>query len=78
MRIIELRKKLGLNQEAFAKEVGLASKGYVSDLESADEPRCSVKVALEIERLSGGKISAAALNPDVGLVREVGGQGLGA
>lgn len=69
MRISELRRSLSLSQEAFAKAVGLASKGYVSDLETADDPRCSVKVALEIEKLSEGKISAASLNPDVGLVR---------
>jgi DNA-binding XRE family transcriptional regulator len=71
MTIQELRKSLNLSQEAFAKTVGLTSKSYVSELESADEPRCSVKVALEIERLSGGAISAASLNPDVALIRGV-------
>jgi DNA-binding XRE family transcriptional regulator len=70
MTIIDLRKSLSLSQEAFAVAVGLTSKSYVSELESAAEPRCSVKVALEIERLSEGKISAASLNPDVGLVRQ--------
>lgn len=69
MTIAELRKALELSQEEFARKVGLASKGYVSDLENAADPRCSVKVALEIERLSSGRISAASLNPDVGLVR---------
>lgn len=70
MTILELRKSLGLSQEEFAKAVGLTSKGYVSDLEKIDAtPRCSVKVALEIERLSEGRIAADSLNPDVGLVR---------
>lgn len=69
MTIKELRKSLQLSQEAFAETVGLTSKSYVSELESADEPRCSVKVALEIERLSEGRIPADTLNPDVGLVR---------
>lgn len=76
MTIIELRKSLGLSQEEFAKAVGLTSKGYVSDLERADAaPRCSVKVALEIERLSEGQIAADTLNPDVGLVRDAEPQG---
>lgn len=70
MTISELRKSLGLSQEEFARAVGLSSKGYVSDLEKADDPRCSVKVAIEIERLSAGKISAAELNPDVAIVRK--------
>lgn len=69
MTIAELRKSLSLSQEEFAKAVGLTSKSYVSELESAEDPRCSVKVALEIERLSDGRISADSLNPDVGLVR---------
>jgi len=69
MTIIELRKSLGLSQEDFAKAVGLTSKSYVSELESGSVSRCSVKVALEIERLSAGEITAESLNPDVGLVR---------
>lgn len=67
--IRKLRDSMSLSQEDFARVVGLTSKGYVSDLETADEPRCSVKVALEIERLSEGQITADSLNPDVGLVR---------
>lgn len=71
MKISELRKSLNLSQEAFAQEVGLTSKSYVSELESAETPRCSVKVALAIEHLSDGAIPAESLNPDVGLVRSV-------
>jgi hypothetical protein len=41
----------------------------VSELEGSAAPRCSVKVALEIERLSDGRIAADELNPDVALVR---------
>lgn len=69
MLIADLRTEMGLSQAAFADLVGLRSKSYVSELESADEPRCSVRVALEIERLSAGRIAAASLNPDVALVR---------
>jgi len=67
--IRKLRNDLDMSQDEFARAVGLNSKGYVSDLETADDPRCSVKVALEIERLSEGRIPADSLNPDVGLVR---------
>ena len=70
MKIIELRKSLSLSQEAFAKAVGLKSRGYVCGMEGASEPRCSVRVALEIELLSGGRIRASALNSDVALVRD--------
>ena len=64
-----LRDKLHMSQEEFARAVGLNSKGYVSQLENGSIDRCSVKVALEIERLSEGQITADSLNPDVGLVR---------
>ena len=67
MTIVELRKELGLTLDGFAERLGLSSKGYVSDLERGAS--CSVKVALEIERLSGGRISASSLHPDVELVR---------
>ena len=67
MSIRELREKLGLSQEAFAGRLGLKSKGHVSDLESG---KClpSVAVALELERLSEGELSASALNADVALI----------
>lgn len=66
MTIAELRAELGLSLEAFANAVGLSSKGYAHALEQGGS--CSVRVALEIEKLSGGRIAAASLNPDVGLV----------
>lgn len=72
MQIVELRTELGLSQTAFAKKVGLQSKSYVSELEAMEEPRCSVRVALELERLSGGRIEAASLSPAVELVRRAG------
>lgn len=66
MDIVSLRKELGLSQEAFAARVGLKSKGHVSTLERTGV--ASVRVAIAIERLSGGRIKAADLNPDVALV----------
>lgn len=67
MEITDLRKELGLSQEAFAALIGLKSKGHVSDLERTKS--ASVAVALEIERLSAGRIAADSLNRDVALVR---------
>lgn len=67
MTISELRKELGLSLETFASRIGLSSKGYASDIEKGSTP--SVRVALEIERLSDGRINAASLNPDVARVR---------
>lgn len=69
MTIAELRTELELSQEAFAKRVGLSSKGHVSQIERG-EVSCSVRAALEIEKLSNGRIDAATLNPDVARVRE--------
>jgi transcriptional regulator with XRE-family HTH domain len=66
MDIKSLRAELGLSLEAFAQAIGVSSKGYASDLEKGATP--SVKVALEIEKLSAGRIAAATLNPDVARV----------
>jgi len=66
MDIRTLRKEMGLSQGEFASRVGLSSKGYVSKIEAAN--RCSVKVALEIERLSNGRIPASSINESVAVV----------
>jgi len=68
MDIAALRAELGLSLGEFAKLLGLASKGYVSQLERG-EVRCSVPVALALERISGGRIDAGEQNADVALVR---------
>lgn len=70
MKVSELRKSLGLSQQAFADTLGLSSKSYVCELEISG--KCSVRIALEIERLSKGEIAAETLNPDVKLVRDAG------
>ena len=59
-----LRAELGLTLSEFGALIGLASKGQVSQVEHGKFP-CSLPVALEIERLSGGRIDAADLNDDV-------------
>lgn len=70
MKVTELRKSLKLSQQAFADLLGLNSKSYVCELENTG--KCSVRVALEIERLADGRIPAETLNPDVKLVRQAG------
>ena len=68
MKIATFRKDvLGLSQEEFARRIGLKSKGQVSEIER--DNKCSAKVALEIERISEGQISAATICPAVALVR---------
>jgi DNA-binding transcriptional regulator YdaS (Cro superfamily) len=69
MKIADFRKGvLGDCQEAFARRLGLSSKSHISAIEQAN--RCSPKLALEIERLSEGKVNAAEICPDVALVRQ--------
>lgn len=68
MDITELRAEMGLSQQAFAELVGLSSKGHVSQIERG-ETKASVMVALKIEEISSGRISADDLNSDVRLVR---------
>lgn len=60
------RKAQGLTLDEAAIKFGLASKGYLSEIERGG--RCSVSAALEIEKATAGAIPAASLNPDVALV----------
>jgi transcriptional regulator with XRE-family HTH domain len=64
-----LRAELGLTLEAFAERVG-SNKGRMSMIERGLE-RPSLPVALAIERISGGRIDAAALNDDVAAARRL-------
>jgi transcriptional regulator with XRE-family HTH domain len=68
MDIRALRKDLGLSQEAFATCLGLRSKGHVCELEAGKTP--SIRVAIEIEKVSGGRLRATELNADVALVAQ--------
>lgn len=60
------RTEKGWTLEDAAREFGITSKGYLSELERGG--RCSVAVALDIERVTAGAICASTLNPDVALV----------
>ena len=68
LTIADLRAEMGLTLEEFGKRIGLASKGGVSAIEASN--RCSLRVALSIESLSGGRIDAGAINEDVKAARE--------
>lgn len=61
-----LRTEMGLTLDEFAKRIGVGSRGYASGIERGGP--CSVRVALAIEALSDGRISAAQINADVALV----------
>ena len=67
MTIAELRRELDQPLDQFATTVGLKSKGQASEIER--ENRCSLSVALTIERLSNFRIDAADLNDDVRMAR---------
>lgn len=60
------RAEKGWTLEEAAAAFGIESKGYLSEIERGR--RCSVAVALEIERVTDGAISASSLNPDIALV----------
>lgn len=64
--ITQYRKEQGLTLEAFAALVG-KSKGHMSEVEKTS--RCSAKLALEIERVTGGAVSAAVLNGEIAQAR---------
>lgn len=62
MELATYRKSLGLSQEACAAALGLRSKSYISDIEAGNRP-ASLKLALKIERWSGGAVKASAISP---------------
>jgi hypothetical protein len=67
MTISELRAEFGDSLEAFAARLGLKGKASAHEIEA--KGKASVRVALEIERLSGGRIPADSLNDDIALTR---------
>jgi hypothetical protein len=58
---------MGLTLEKFAERLGFKSKGLASELERTEV--ASLRVALAIEELSGGRIDAAGLCEEVRLAR---------
>ncbi len=68
LTIAALRAELAMSQDDFAEQLGLASKGNVSVIERGGP--VSLAVALRLEKLSGHRIDAAALNAEVAAARE--------
>lgn len=62
LTVSALRSELGLTLAEMGERIGL-SKSQMHDVEKSE--RASLTVALEIERLSGGRIDAADLNDGV-------------
>jgi DNA-binding XRE family transcriptional regulator len=62
------RKAKGLSQTDVARAVGLKSPSAISEIEAGQS--CTVQTALALELLTGGKIEAASLCPDVLLVEK--------
>ena len=73
LTIEALRAELRMNQDQFARAVGLANKASVSLMERGGP--VSLPVALAIEKLSAGRIDAGTLNADVAAAREAIGKG---
>lgn len=53
--------------DQFAEALGVTSRGHMSVVERSG--KCSLALALAIERLSEGEVDAAALNDDVAAAR---------
>jgi transcriptional regulator with XRE-family HTH domain len=63
MDLASFRKKRELSQEQCAVELGLSptSASWISDIENGNR-KASLKLALKIERWSGGQVQAASLS----------------
>jgi transcriptional regulator with XRE-family HTH domain len=66
MTLSEYRKAHGLTLEQFAERVG-KSKGHIHAVEN--ENYATAKLALTIERETGGEVDAAFLNPSIAEAR---------
>lgn len=60
MDLESFRKQRGLSQQQVARALGLQSKGSVSDI-IRGRHKCPLKLALEIDRWSGGEVPALTL-----------------
>lgn len=66
MTILEYRNDHGLSLEAFGALIG-RSKATVCAIEQTG--RCPAHIALKIEQVTGGKVNASSLNPEIALAR---------
>ncbi len=71
MDLATYRKQLGISQEACARALGIKSKAYICRIER--EPKAaSLKVAMRIEKWSGGKVRADTLSKEAADLRRLG------
>lgn len=68
MTVKEFRKHKGWTLETLAGHLG-KTKGHLSAIE--DSGRCTAKLALAIERLSGNLVDAASLNDEIAEARGI-------
>lgn len=67
MTLTDYRQKNGLSLEQFGALLG-KSKGHIHSIEKGNY--ASAKLALEIERVTDGAVSAAFLNPQIAEARK--------
>ncbi len=67
MTLSEYRETNGLSLEALAMQLG-KSKGHIHAVEK--EGYATARLALDIERLTGGAVDAASLNPEIAEARK--------
>lgn len=70
MKLAAYRKQRNLSQLQCARELGLTSKSYMSQLETG-AVRVPVKLALKIQQWSGGAVTAAELSPEAAALMPV-------
>jgi transcriptional regulator with XRE-family HTH domain len=66
MTLTEWRKQNGLSLQAVAEQLG-KTKGHIHSVENTN--RATARLALDIERLTGGRVDAAFLNPEIAEAR---------
>lgn len=66
MTLLTYRSELGLSLEQTAVQLGLrpSSKGWLSEIENGKKA-ASIRLAMRIERWSGGKVPAASVCPEL-------------
>lgn len=64
MNLESFRKQRGLTQAQLAEALGIRSKSYISRLETGVGPEPSLRLALAIEKFTGGQVRAADLSSE--------------
>lgn len=70
MDLATYRKSLKLSQEEVARALGVRSKGLISDIEN-NRRDASLRLALTIERWSGGKVRASSVSNEAARIERI-------